>query len=44
MKDKLKCPYCGAVFEIDKNNVSKTSKYLQCPVCGDLYMKNIYRD
>jgi len=31
----LKCNYCHREFDVDETNVSKTSKYIQCPYCQD---------
>lgn len=31
----LKCNKCGGEFSVDETNASKTSRYIQCVLCGD---------
>ncbi len=33
---KIKCKVCKVSFQIDENNISKESKYMQCPECGNI--------
>ena len=31
---KIKCKYCGAVFEAKEGDIDKKSEYMQCPFCA----------
>lgn len=44
-KVKVRCKnyrQCGAIFEVEEDNVDKKLRHIQCPFCGEIKRSPFY--